>query len=134
MPAKATIMLDTNPHTICRLIELAREFHEQEIMMSMNGLGDYENDTGQDRPDMGNGNALLQEFHSIVDDLEPDQQEQLVALLWLGRGDFSLDEWNSILRQAHEAWNENTADYLIAHPLLADFLSEGLSLTGYSCD
>ena len=32
------------------------------------------------------------------------------------------------------AHNERTADYLLGMPLLGDFLEEGLSMLGYSCE
>ena len=74
------------------------------------------------------------EFESIIDDLEPDQQQQVVALMWLGRGDAALEEWSDLLKQASEQWNERTAEYLIAHPFLAEYLQEGLDLHGYESD
>ena len=50
----------------------------------------------------------------------------LVALMWVGRGDYSLEEWEEALQFAEETWTENTAEYLIGTPLLADYLAEGL--------
>ncbi len=47
--------------------------------------------------------------------------------MWLGRGDYSLEEWQSALERAGESWNERSAEYLIRTPLLADYLSEGLA-------
>ena len=72
------------------------------------------------------------ELVSTINDLEPDQQISLVALMWLGRGDYTFDEWNEALAQAADVHNERTADYLIATPLLSDYLEEGLSIHGYS--
>lgn len=40
----------------------------------------------------------------------------------------------SLKPQAADSWNENTAVYLIVHPLLPDYLAEGLDQHGYSCD
>ena len=67
-----------------------------------------------------------QELKSMIDDLEPDQQVSLVSLMWIGRGDFSIDEWEKVLQHAEKSWNDHTADYLIGTPLLADYLEEGL--------
>ena len=78
--------------------------------------------------------AVFQEFKATVDDLEPDQQQSLVALMWLGRGEFDADEWEDALAEARNSWTPATAEYLIAHPQLADHLLEGLDLLGYSCD
>ena len=69
---------------------------------------------------------------STIEDLEPDQQVQLVALMWLGRGTFSTEEWEDALQEAGDSWNENTANYLIGTPLLANYLEEGLVQLGYS--
>ena len=74
------------------------------------------------------------EFKAIVDDLEPDQQASLVALMWLGRGDYSDEDWDDALADAEARWTEQTAEYLIARPLVADFLEEGLAILGYSCE
>lgn len=126
-------MLDVNPDTVCRLITLAREFHAQgavEIPDEPGALGDVTEHVLAEYA----GDALLDEFRAVVDDLEPDQQQQVVGLLWVGRGDYDLEEWEDALAYAADAWNEATADYLIAHPLLADYLTEGLDLHGYRCD
>ena len=46
--------------------------------------------------------------------------------MWLGRGDYTLDEWDKALTDAGDSWNPRTAEYLIGTPLLADYLTEGL--------
>jgi len=127
-------MLDVNPETVCRLIELARVFHAQEGVVIPeepdNPSGDYPAQILAGH----SGDPTLSEFRNIISDLEPDQQQQVVALLWLGRGDFTLDEWAEAVEEAADNWNERTADYLVAHPLLSDYLSDGLDQHGYSCD
>ncbi len=50
----------------------------------------------------------------------------MVALMWVGRGDYALEEWDDALSQARDSWNKRTADYLIGTPMLADYLAEGL--------
>lgn len=127
-------MLNVNSETVCRLITLAREFHAQEEV------------TFPEEPENASGDWVIQvlashsgdttflEFKSIIDDLEPDQQQEMVALLWLGRGDFAADEWAAALEEAADSWNLRTAEYLIAHPLLPDYLLEGLDMLGYSCE
>lgn len=127
-------MLDVNIDNVCRLIELAREFHAQEGVV----IPEEPNDPGDDWQVQilaaHASDASLAEFKSVVDDLEPFQQQEIVALLWVGRGDFTLEEWDDVLVQAADAWNERTAEYLIAHPMLAEYLTDGLDLHGYRCD
>ena len=127
-------MLDVNPDTVCRLIELAREFHAQEEVVipeiKGNPSGDWATQTLAGHLD----DMTFQEFRSIVRDLDPEQQQQVVALFWVGRGDFDVEEWDEALEQASDAWNPRTAEYLIVHPLLSKYLTEGLGLFDYSCD
>jgi hypothetical protein len=126
--------LEINSDTVCFLIAKAREFHAKEQVVlpdipdspsedwALQVLADHADD------------ATYQEFRNTVNDLEPDQQQQLVALLWLGRGEYDLDEWDEALAEARRSWTKRTAEYLIAHPLLADFLDDALEQFGYSCE
>jgi hypothetical protein len=126
--------LEINSDTVCFLISKAREFHAKEEVVlpdtpdspsedwALQVLADHADD------------ATFQEFRNTVNDLEPDQQHQLVALLWLGRGEYELDEWDEALAEARRSWTKRTAEYLIAHPLLADFLDDALDQFGYSCE
>ena len=56
-----------------------------------------------------------------------------MALAWLGRGDFTADEWEAALDAAREADNGRTATYLLGTPNLADELDEGMAALGLSC-
>ena len=117
---------DLNRDTVQFIIDKAHEFHakddvtfpeEPEVadeFWSSHVTGDYGGDT------------YYQELKTTINDLEPDQQISLVALMWLGRGDFSIAEWNEALQDAAESWNDYVADYLIGTSLLADYLAEGL--------
>lgn len=127
-------MLDINPDIVCRLIELSREFHAQEEVVFPEIEGSPSGDWATQMLANHVDDMSFQEFKSIVRDLEPGQQQQVVALLWTGRGDFSEEEWEDALEQARYEWNLKTAEYLIVHPLLAEHLEEGLELLGYSCD
>ncbi|MFQ5487162.1 MAG: DUF3775 domain-containing protein [Gammaproteobacteria bacterium] len=127
-------MLELNPEIVCFIIDKAHEFHAKEQVVipeePINPSDDWALQVLADHED----DPTYLELKTTIDDLEPDQQEALVALMWLGRGDYEVDEWEAALRTAHESHNERTAEYLIATPLLADYLAEGLSLLGYSCE
>jgi hypothetical protein len=66
--------------------------------------------------------------------LSEDEQIDLVALAWLGRGDGTIDDWNDIRREAARAHNKRTASYLLGMPLLSNHLEDTLSQFGISCD
>jgi hypothetical protein len=127
-------VLDLNPETVCFLISRARTFHTKEevVMPDMpdNPSEDWAREALADHME----DPTLQEFKATIDDLEPDQQQTVVALMWLGRGDYGVEEWPEALEEARDRWTEETAEYLISHPQLADELLEGLVLLGYECD
>lgn len=124
-------MLSVNPQTIARLIALSRAFHAKEEVVIHQEPNSPSDDWALQALASHEEDEFYGEFVSIVDDLEPDQQQEVVALLWLGRGDGTAEEWDDLLQQAAEQWNPRTADYLLAHPLLSEHLREGLDLLGY---
>lgn len=127
-------MLNVNSETVCRLINLAKEFHAQEEVTFPEEPENSSGDWALQVLASHKGDTTFLEFKSIIDDLEPDQQQEVVALLWLGRSDFTDDEWADAVEEARANWTPRTAEYLIAHPLLPDYLLEGLDILGYSCD
>lgn len=58
--------------------------------------------------------------------LIPEQQDELVALMWLGRGDMEPEEFADAVKQAAERRETPTEDYLLGIPLLADYWAEAL--------
>ena len=127
-------MLDVNPQTVCFLIDKAHEFHAKEEVTIPEGPGSPADDWATQVLADHQDDFTYQEMVATINDLEPDQQIQLVALMWLGRGDYDLKEWAEATANAQEEWNTRTAEYLIATPLLADYLMAGLDALGYSCE
>lgn len=127
-------MLNVSTDNIRQLIALAREFQAQEEVSFPEEPGNPSGDWAMQMLASHADDSTFQEFKSIVDDLEPDQQQEVVALLWVGRGDYGEDEWDLAVEQARDSWNLRTAEYLIAHPHLSDYLTEGLDAMGYSWD
>lgn len=124
-------MLDVNPDTIRFIIDRVREFQVKEgVTIPEDQISPSEDWSRQLLADHGS-DPTLGELRIAIDDLEPDQQVALVALMWVGRGDYDAEEWDAALLQARDSWNERTADYLIGTPLAADYLAEGLALLGY---
>lgn len=125
-------MIELNPDTVRFIIDKAREFQTHEDLDLSEAPDSLEIGDWSDEVLAGfTEDFTYQELESTIDDLEPDQQVSLVALMWLGRGDFSLDQWDEALGRAADEHNARTARYLIATPLLADYLEEGLAQHGY---
>jgi len=74
------------------------------------------------------------ELSGFIRGLNVDEQIDLVALMWLGRGDGDLDNWRDLRAEAARAHNNRTASYLIGKPMLADYLEEALSQFGKSLE
>jgi hypothetical protein len=51
-----------------------------------------------------------------------------VALAWLGRGTYDLDEWKEAVATARTEHSRRTAEYLLTLPLLGDYLEDGLAM------
>jgi hypothetical protein len=81
--------------------------------------------TGQD--------ATRLEIVEFIRALDEDEQFNLVALAWVGRGTYDLSEWNEALREARSEHNKRVAEYLLGLPLLGDYLEEGLAAFGENC-
>jgi hypothetical protein len=79
-------------------------------------------------------NPTREELTAAIEGLNEDELIEILALTWLGRGDFSKDEWPSALRLAHQRRDRREAEYLVSTPLLPDYLEEGLSMLGYALD
>ena len=127
-------MFDVNPDTVCFMIDKAREFHGKEEVVLPDVPDSPSEDWGLQALADHVGDSTFQEFKSTFDNLEPDQQQSVVALFWIGRGDFDKEEWDEAFEEARVNWTDSTAEYLLAHPLLADYLSEGMELFDYRCD
>lgn len=129
-------MLNINPDIVCEIILRAREFHSKEGVVIPEPPLSPADDWGLQALADHKDDPTYLEVKTAIDQLEPDQQVTLVALMWLGRDDFSIAEWKEALKLAKErnSRDRRTAEYLLSIPFVADFLQEGLALHGYSCD
>lgn len=116
-------MLTIDPKKVCHIVVKARAFDAKEE------VGDPSPGSNPSDDRMAERQKLLEFIRS----LDTDEQIELVALCWLGRATYSLDEWNEALSEAEAAHNERTAEYLLQLPLLAGYLEEGLAAFGESC-
>jgi hypothetical protein len=114
------------------IIVKAREFDEKEE--------DSDPDEGSNPTDDGNadiledkdGDGTQEELAGAIRELNEDEQIELVALAWLGRGTYDISEWPQALQTARDEHNKRTAEYLLGLPMLGDYLEEGLAAFGES--
>ncbi|HXP78018.1 MAG TPA: DUF3775 domain-containing protein [Stellaceae bacterium] len=67
----------------------------------------------------------------LVADLTSTELNELVALAWMGRGDFEPEAFPAALQQATKIISTHPAEYVARLPGLADYLRSALTSLGY---
>lgn len=123
-----------DPDKVCWVILKAREFDAKtapvEEEPGSNPIDEDMREVLEDLPD----DPVEEELKAFIDALNEDEQIELVALAWIGRGSFTAEEWPEAVAEARRAHNDRTAEYLLGMPLLSDYLLEGLAAFGISCE
>jgi hypothetical protein len=70
------------------------------------------------------------EIVGFVRGLNEDEEIDLIALAWVGRGTYDIEDWQEARRTAREERSSRTERYLLGMPMLADYLAEGLEAFG----
>lgn len=127
-------MLKINLEKVCYIIVKAREFDGKVEIADpepgSNPSDDKNIDVLEDLPD----DPTLDELIGAIRVLNDDETLDLVALNWIGRGDYTAKELVDARRQAQEIPMNDRARYLVGTPQLGDYLEEGLSALGHSCE
>jgi hypothetical protein len=126
--------ISIDPEQMCFIIVKAKEFDAKVDPDDPGSGSNPTDDKGIDILEDFADDPTMQELIGAIDALNSDQQAELLALCWLGRGDFSPDAWSEALSQAQATRDKNLPSYLVGTPLLGDFLEEGYSQLGYSCE
>lgn len=125
------IELNISVEKIRDIVLLAREFDLAEFS--------DEPDSGWDTAASADPETLLDEgedpteaeLRELIDDLNDDEIVDLIALAWVGRGDFGRAEWPEARSLARQRHGEKSSDYLIGMPTLSEYLDEGLVTLGH---
>ena len=128
-------MLSISLERLGYIIEKAREWDAEvpvdpDAASGSDAADDDERQILLDTPD----NPTAQELRDAIESLNIDEREELLALVWLGRGDYDAQSWPEALQQARDSGNAHEASYLLGTPLLADYLEEGAAALGLSLD
>src|SRR5215475_13930985 len=122
--------LSISPEKVFFIVSKARQFEmeasEPDLISNLE-----DDDAGEGR--VGKDTDLT-ELSGFISDLNVDEQIDLVALMWLGRGDGDLESFSDLRSQAAEAHNSRTAAYLLGTPMFADYLEEAMSAFGQSAE
>jgi Protein of unknown function (DUF3775) len=126
--------LSISDEKLCFIIAKAREFDVKDVVTdpgdSSNATDDAMLSVLEDHKD----DPVVQELVAVISSMSVDEQVDLVALTWLGRGDGDIEDWSELRAEAARAHNRRTASYLLGIPLLADYLSEAAALFAIECE
>jgi len=126
-------MLTIPLEKLAYVIEKAREFDAQvpsDAEEDSNAADDDEGEILLDTPD----NPTEQELRDAIDGLGIPERQELLALMWLGRGDYDAESCSEALQQARQTQSASETAYLLGTPLLGDYIEEGVAALGLSLE
>ena len=118
--------MELNPELVRAIIEHARAYDAKEAVTDpdsgSNPSDDGDLDILQDTP----GDLTGADLTAVIDALNVDQAAELVALMWIGRGEYDAAQWKHAVQRARERASGPTSRYLMGVPMLGDYLEDGL--------
>jgi uncharacterized protein DUF3775 len=82
------------------IVEKAREFDAETAPIDIDPVSNPIDDDNVAILEDTRDNPTRQELVAALDRLDDDQKIEILALMWLGRGDFDAREWPDALAQA----------------------------------
>jgi len=128
--------MDIALDTVCELIIRVRAIDVKEGVTDPDSGSNPTDDGSIDSLADGSDDATEEEVREVIAGLNDDERADLIALVYIGRGDMEPEEWGAAVRLAREreeASSATTADWLLGIPNLGDLLDEGLNAIGRSC-
>jgi hypothetical protein len=132
-PVSDDANMTISPEKVCFVIIKAREYDAKDVVTEVDPGSNPSDDKDVSVLEDHEDDPVVEELTSFINSLSEDEQIDLVALAWLGRDDYSASDWPAVREEAAQAHNQRTAAYLLGTPLVGDYLEEGLSMLGYSC-
>ncbi len=134
--------MDLSIDKIRSLIVEARRLDVKEgptdVDSGSNPIDDGYADVLADQPaDEGGADGAEQEFRGQIEAMNDDEAADLLALVYIGRGDYEPGDWDEARTLAAErlgASSVSLTDYLLGTPNLGDLLDEALGSMGETLD
>lgn len=109
-----------SPDYLGRLVLKARGIQGREAEVDTDAASNATDDNAVDMLQESRGDLSRDEIAAEIEGLDDRRQAELVALLWIGRGDAEPEEWEETVELARERRALSTSDYLLGQPLLAE--------------
>lgn len=132
--ADPDVNLQISTEKVCFVIIKAREYLAKDEVTEPDPASNPTDDNQRSVLENHRDDPVVEEITALLNAMSLDEQADLVALAWLGRGDAEPEDWDNLRAQALRARNDRIAPYLLGMPLLPDFLAQGLSSLGLSCE
>lgn len=131
--------MELNTETVCGLILQIRQFDGKEANVDPDSGSDPGDTDADDVPfkdtlQTTSRDSIEDVLRSEIEAMNEEEQAELVALAWLGRGDYTPDQFAAAKTDARSRHEGPTTDYLLGQPMLGDLLAEGLSAIGQPCE
>jgi hypothetical protein len=122
--------MDLSADQLAQFVEHARWLDVKE--------GDADPDSGSNAIDDGMTDVLVdtaddpteEELRGFISALNDDQKAELVALVWVGRGDYEAEDFPTAVAAARARRTTPVARYLLGIPNVADLAAEGYAAVG----
>lgn len=118
------------PDYLAELILKMRAIQGQEEEVDSDSGSNPIDDNMADALQATGGDLTRAELVKEIAGLDEREQGELVALMWIGRGDAEPEEWEETVALAIERRDTPTPSYLLRHPLVADEIAEGAEKIG----
>jgi hypothetical protein len=123
----ATPTLTITPDSAFEILLKAREFDVKVAETDPDSGSNASDDDSVDALEFGPKDDSQRELFSAISDLNDDEQLDLIALVWVGRADFTLDEWDAAREAAKDIGRARTPRYISEIPLVSNYIEDALS-------
>ena len=128
--------LNISREKVAFLIDKAQQFDVKDLRTDPDSGSNPADDNEVDVLEDDGSDSVADELASFIRALNEDEQIDLVALMWLGRGDGTIEEWDQLRARSAERRSgyrnprRETVRYVLGEPLLGELLAEGLDKFG----
>lgn len=120
-------ILTITPESAFAILLKAREFDVKVPQTDPDSGSNPSDDNSVDALEFGPADDTRRELVSAIHGLNEDEQRDLIALIFLGREDFTIEQWHEARLAAGEIGRQNVPRFVAEIPLVSDYLEEGLS-------
>ncbi len=125
------VELNISPDTVSFIITTARRFDADQELSDPNDDAASAMIDGEEAEHGFSDDPAADELREAIDDLNDDEVIDLIALAWVGRGDFGREDWEEARALARDRHRTHSSEYLMGMPQLGDYLEEGLTTLGH---